>query len=270
MPARILVQLRPARPTTVPPEHTGPAINAAFLGAVGRADKELATRLHDSPKFKSFTLSPLLGEDNRPPTAPGVPAWFQVGLLTDTHTATVLTALQSTLALRIGRSDYRVDSARLVAAQSYREIAAHAQPRTRWAVRLVTPVSFASPIGTGARREFPWPDAARVFDNLARRWERFAADVRLPESVWTAIDAHLEASGGDVRITDHLIEPSRRAHRDGYRHGAVGTVEYHLAAPEDVPPAGCCALDALCQFATYAGFGDRTAFGMGCVRLPQV
>lgn len=82
MPTRIVVGLVPVDGNAVPPQHTGPAVYAALLKAVGRVDPGLAARLHDSPKFKSFTITPVLGEDDLTPTEGGGPRGSRWGCST--------------------------------------------------------------------------------------------------------------------------------------------------------------------------------------------
>jgi CRISPR-associated endoribonuclease Cas6 len=243
-------------------------VHAALLAAIRQVAQPLAQHLHDGPKFKSFTTTPLLGTDDRSPTAPGMPARFEVGLLTDTNTATVLAALTDTPTIHIGRTEYRVDGVELAGAAPYEVLAGQAEAHTEWTFDLLTPVSFATALGQGARRQHPWPDAVRVFTNLADRWDCFApSGLVLPADARTAIEDHLETSGGNVRLVEYLVEPSRLRDQDGYRRGAVGTVTYRLAAAGALPGVALRALDALAGFACYAGMGDRTALGMGHVRL---
>lgn len=267
MPVRIVVRLEPVRADGVPSLHTGPAVNAAFLDAVRDTDPDLAAAFHDSPRYKPFTLTPLLDDRDAAPSASGRAVRFEVGLLVDGHTATVLGALKSREGYAIGATGYRTTDVSIGALASFEDLAHQARPQVAWGFRLLTPVSFATARDEGARRERPWPEPARVFGNLAQRWDRFAGEVALPDSAHTAIEQHLETAGGQVRIVEHLVEPSQADRRAGYRHGSVGRVSYRLAAPDSVPDKGKLALDALTAFAPFAGFGDRTAYGMGHVRI---
>ena len=267
MPVRIVVRLDPVRPEAVPPRHTGPAVNAAFLAAVRDADPGLAAVLHDSPRYKPFTLTPLLDDRDGAPSAPGAAARFEVGLLVDGHTAAVLAALQTRTSYMVADTEYRTTGVSITAIVSFEDLAGQARPRAAWGFRLLTPVSFATARDEGPRRERPWPEPVRVFGNLAQRWNSFAGGVTLPDVVQTVTQRHLETAGGQVRIVEHLIEPSQGDRRAGYRHGSVGRVSYRLADPGSAPEEGKLALDALAAFACFAGFGDRTANGMGHVRL---
>jgi CRISPR-associated endoribonuclease Cas6 len=268
VPTRIAVRLSPAHRRAIPPQHTGPAIHAVLLGAVRRADPALAAHLHDSPKFKCFTLTPLLrADDDTPPRTPGEPARFEIGLLDDTHTAMILSALAGTETVEVGRTTYHLDAVDLTTTTSYPELAAQTRPATSWEFDLLTPVSFATPRDQGPRKQLPWPDATRVFTNLADRWDTFSPHgFAMPPDARTAIDEHLEVDAGAVHLVEHLVEPSRREHPDGYRRGSVGRVTFRLAMAKQLPEVAHHAVAALAQFAGYAGMGDRTAMGMGYTR----
>lgn len=266
MPTQIVVSLVPTAATAVPPPHTGPAVYAAFLKAVRAVDPELSAIMHDSPRYKPFTLSPIVDEGGRAPTEPGRPARIVVGLLVDAYAAPVLAALHAAAGHQIAQTRYRtVDVA--AHAVSYAELATGADPAaTTWAFDLLTPVGFATGRGDGARRQRPWPDAERVFGNLARRWDAFAGEVALPTSAEATVADHLEVVDAEVRVVAHLVEPRQPNPEHRFRRGAVGAVTYRLAEPTAVPGDARRAVDALATFATYAGFGDRTAMGMGYVR----
>ena len=105
----------------------------------------------------------------------------------------------------------------------------------------------------------------RVLRNLAARWDTFAGDVALPPDTVAVLSDHVEVVDGDLRIIEHLVEPSNRDSPAGYLRGSVGTVRYRLADAHRVPAEIRRALDALAGFAEFAGFGDRTAMGMGYV-----
>jgi CRISPR-associated endoribonuclease Cas6 len=266
MPVRIAVALTPEHDrAAAPPPHTGPAMYAAFLGAVRERHPELSIALHDSVRYKPFVLTPLLDDCDRAPREAG-PARFEVGLLSDELTGPVLGALTGLDRVRVGRTWYLPDPPEVVSAAPYPELALAAEPATEWSFRLLTPVGFASARDEPVRRQRPWPDPVRVLRNLAARWDTFAGDVALPLDTVAVLSDHVEVVDGDLRITEHLVEPSKRDSPAGYLRGSVGTVRYRLADAHRVPAEIRRALDALAGFAEFAGFGDRTAMGMGYVR----
>lgn len=261
MPARIVVQLEPVRDTAVPAEHTGPAVYAAVLDGIRDVDEELARALHDRPPYKPFAISPLLAGWGTSSAEPKGAARFEVSLLIDALVAPVLMALVGRAEHLISTTAYRTASVLPGPVVPYDALLRRARPRISWTFQLLTPVSFATASDEGVRRERPWPDAVRVLGNLASRWETFAGE--LTSGVAAAVTDHAETVGGDVRIVQHLV----KADSSIYRRGAVGSVQYRLAAPRSIPREAVRAVDALASFAEYAGFGDRTAVGMGHVRL---
>ncbi|WFE29430.1 hypothetical protein O7623_09675 [Solwaraspora sp. WMMD791] len=77
--------------------------------------------LHDSSRYKPFTLSPIVDEGSRAPTEPDAPARIVVGLLVDAYAAPVLAALHDAAEHQIAQTRYRtVDVA--VHAVSYAEV----------------------------------------------------------------------------------------------------------------------------------------------------
>ena len=269
MPVRLTVTLKSVHVRAVPPHHTGPAVYAAFLNAVAAAHPTLSAALHDAPKYKPFTLTPLLDAEDNAPRTPGGPARFEVGLLAEELTGPVFGALADHVQYRIGNTQFRMADVSITSAQSYETLAQQADSHASWDFRLVTPVSFATAKEQGPRRQQPWPDPVRVLHNLADRWNTFAG-VALPPQVWDVISNHVEVSAGQLRIVEYLVEPGRRGAPAGYRKGSVGTVSYRLASAESVAAPILRAVDALASFAEWAGFGDRTAIGMGHVRRRHI
>ena len=105
-----------------------------------------------------------------------------------------------------------------------------------------------------------------MFGNLARRGDAFAGEVALLPTAATAIAEHLEVVDAQLRMAAHLVEPGQRSPEHRFRRGTAGSVTYQLAEAAGVPGEARRAVDALAVFAGYAGFGDRTAMGMGHVR----
>ncbi|MGH3623677.1 MAG: CRISPR system precrRNA processing endoribonuclease RAMP protein Cas6 [Sciscionella sp.] len=267
VPVRIRVALTPLLEWTVPPPHTGPAVYAALLRAVSAQQPVLSAVLHDTDGYKPFTITPVLNAHDGAVRTAGESARFEVALLADELTAAVLGGLQGYSRYRIGTTEYRVDEVAVSAAASYAELARGASTTaSEWQFRLLTAVGFATAKDEGARRHRPWPDPVRVLGNLAERWDAFAGEVVLPAGLQDAVAEHAEAVAGELRIVEHLVKPARSPQPAVYGRGCTGTVTYRLAVARAVPAEIRRALDALATFADYAGFGDRTAVGMGHVR----
>lgn len=144
---------------------------------------------------------------------------------------------------------------------SYRALLDGARPVTSWSLELVTPVSFATGRGEGARRQRILPDPERVFGTLASRWRALAGQVGLPDGLDEVIRDRLELVDCHLDSAQHLAKAGTLP-----RRGCVGRVRYAVADAAGVAEPVLAALDALATFALVAGVGDRTAVGMGHVR----
>ncbi|WP_396911962.1 CRISPR system precrRNA processing endoribonuclease RAMP protein Cas6 [Mycolicibacterium sp.] len=265
MPARIIVHLEPAgeRPP-VPPPHTGPAVNAAFLAALrdtGEAD--LSSALHDTRPPKPFALTPLLDERDRRANASSKQVRFEIGILADSLTAPVLQALATTGDVRVARCQYRIAAVELAGAEPYPELLAAAAPADRWTLRIATPVAFFTAREEGARRVRPFPEPEWVFSVLYRKWNAFAPNAALDEATPQIITQNLEIADYRLAMAEHLLKAGVPPVR-----GSLGQVAYRIADTRRATPDARAGVDALVRFSAYAGIGDRTTIGMGYA-VPQ-
>ncbi|MFC4908490.1 CRISPR-associated endoribonuclease Cas6 [Actinomadura gamaensis] len=264
MPARIIVHLEPtgARPP-VPPPHTGPAVNAAFLAALRDfGEDDLSSALHETRPPKPFSLTPLLDERDRPAGASGG-VRFEVGVLVDSLTAPILQALAATGNVRVARCVYRVAAVGVGRAEPFSDLAAAARPVERWTLRIATPVAFFTAREEGVRRVRPFPESEWVFADLYRKWNAFAPEAALDESTGQAIRQNLEVADYRLTMAEHLLKAGVPPAR-----GSIGTITYRVADTRRSTPEARAGLDALVRFSAYSGIGDRTTIGMGHV-LPQ-
>ncbi|GAA2162010.1 CRISPR system precrRNA processing endoribonuclease RAMP protein Cas6 [Actinomadura napierensis] len=265
MPARIIVHLEPAggRPP-VPPPHTGPAVNAAFLAALRDfGESDLSSALHETRPPKPFALTPLLDEQDRRAGASSERVRFEIGVLVDSLTAPILQALAATENVRVARCLYRVASVGIGRAEAFPDLAAGARPADRWALRIATPVAFFTAREEGARRVRPFPEPEWVLADLYRKWTAFAPDAPLDEATSQAITQNIEIADYRLTMTEHLLKANVPPVR-----GSVGKVVYRVADTRRSSPEALASLDTLVRFSAYAGIGDRTTIGMGHV-LPQ-
>lgn len=265
MPARIIVHLEPAGPRPpVPPPHTGPAVNAAFLAALRDAGEAgLSSALHETKPPKPFALTPLLDEQGRRASPSSKQVRFEVGLLAESLTATVLPALAATEDVRVARCQYKIESVELAGADPFPDLLAAAHPADRWTLRIVTPVAFFTAREEGVRRVRPFPEPEWVFSDLYRKWEAFAPQVALDEATAHAITRNLEVADYRLTMAEHLLKAGVPAVR-----GSIGKITYRIADTRRTTPHAQAGLDALVRFSAYTGIGDRTTIGMGHV-LPS-
>lgn len=265
MPARIIVQLEPAGAhSPVPPPHTGPAVNAAFLGALRDASESgLSAALHDTKPPKPYALTPLLDENNRRADASSRKVRFEVGILADSLTAPVLHALTVTEKMRVARCLYRVVSVDLVGAAPYPDLLAAGRVVEQWTFQVITPVGFFTAREEGVRRVRPFPEPEWVFSDLYRKWNAFASGAGLGDEVGQAITQNLEVADYRLTMAEHLLKANVPPAR-----GSIGEIVYRVADTRESPAEAQRRLDVLVRFSAYAGIGDRTGIGMGYV-LPS-
>jgi CRISPR-associated endoribonuclease Cas6 len=270
MPARITVHLAPASGRApVPPAHTGPGVNAAFLAALRDAgEDDLAKALHGAGSPKPYALTPLVDERNRRAEASSAKVRFEIGVLADPLTGPILQALAATSVMRVARCVYQIAAVELIGAEPYPELLADARPGDRWGMDIRTPVAFFTAREEGARRVRVFPEPEWVFADLHRRWRAFASEpasepAALDEAVGEAVTGHLEVTDHRLSMAEHLVKAGAPPGR-----GSVGEVAYRVVDAHRLGPATLASLDALMRFSAYAGIGDRTAVGMGYV-LPS-
>lgn len=261
MPARIVVSLTPTSPNALPPPQTGPAVNAAVLAAIRDGlSPELSAALHDGPPPRPFAVTPLLDEHQQAPSRTSRHVRFEIGVLLDHLVGPVLACLATHNTWRFGTTGYTASDVTLAAAETYPDLLAAAPPATSWELTMITPVSFATGRGDGARRQHVLPEPTRVFATLAARWRTWSPETPLPVTIDSAIIDHLEIVDLRLRTIEYLVKTGTPP-----RRGCVGYVRYRLADPAGVTPETRGGIEALARFARYAGIGDRTASGMGYI-----
>jgi CRISPR-associated endoribonuclease Cas6 len=272
VPVRVAVHLAAvADRLPVPPPHTGPAVYYAVLSALraSPAGATWATTVHDAPRHKPLSLTALLDEDDRLAGPASTAVRFEIGVLTDELTAPLLVALKEAAVLRIARCRYRIADLDVAAVVSYPQLVDEGDAAAgEWALRLVTPVAFESAREEGARRLRTLPEPEWVFGSLLARWSDRRDAPRLDSRTAAFIASHLAVTDWSLSRADHLVLPADagRGRKELVWRGSVGQVSYRLA-DRAVPDGVRASLDTLARFSVFAGIGDRTNVGMGCVRL---
>ncbi|TDC84511.1 CRISPR system precrRNA processing endoribonuclease RAMP protein Cas6, partial [Actinomadura sp. 7K507] len=245
----------------VPPPHTGPAVNAAFLAALRDSGEDgLSDALHETKPPKPFALTPLLDDRDRRASASSKHVRFEVGILADSLTASVLPALAATTNVRVARCQYKIATVELAGAAPFPDLLAAARPADQWTLRVVTPVAFFTAREEGARRVRPFPEPEWVFSDLYRKWNAFAPQAPLDEATAHAITQNLEVADYRLTMAEHLLKANVPPVR-----GSIGQITYRIADTRRTTPQAQAGLDALVRFSAYAGIGDRTTVGMGHV-----
>lgn len=279
MPHSLVLNLLPT--TSIPTNHlSGRHLHALFLELVSALNPDLATTLHQQTTEKAFALSPLqiVGKPQRKKAFPdqlqwqhrqaipaGTPCWWRIALLDETLFGS-LTHLWLNLdrnrPWRLGPAELQV-SRILGTAQpdqpwanfaSYHQLYEQADDGTqhndasdrKLAFHFCTPTTFRHKRYDSA---LPTPEA--VFQSLLRRWNRYSG-LPFPH---TLIE-HIYPSFFDIHTEIAIDSRSKLI-------GCVGTVVFQILG--EVEPVTIKQINALANYAVYAGVGRKTPMGMGMV-----
>ncbi|PZU97766.1 MAG: CRISPR-associated endoribonuclease Cas6 [Pseudanabaena sp.] len=292
MPHSLVVNFMPKTP--IYPEYlTGRHIHALFLTLVSSVDKELGDRLHSEKANKGFGLSPILVMGNRslvmgnrssvigkpkpkrtsqsPITnhqaqnhqlliPPSTPCWWRITLL-DEVLFSKLTGLWLNLnpdrAFHLGSADLYITSilGTPQSSQPWANFATYQQiyDRTSETERnitfhLATPTAFRQ-----GKYDSPLPTRDNVFKSLCDRWNTYS---EIP--INSEIIEYIFPSKFDIKT-----EVVKNYDTHSFI-GCVGEIGYRIlgeASPETIKQ-----INALADFAMFAGIGRKTTMGMGMVR----
>lgn len=246
---------------------TGHQTHALFLDLIRQIDPSLATRLHEEPTYRPFTVSPLNGGERRGEQIilqSGQYCRFRVTLLD----GEALWRCLNTYALKRKLPICRVGEVTL---QMHRIIAAPQDDTTGWAgystwpllssttPRKIITFRFASPtaFSLGKRQFALMPDPGFVWDSLTRVWNKYAADpLKVDRMEMRAfVESHVTVKNTCTK-TAVLHFPTH------LQRGFIGTCSYHIQSGKYASH-----LAALAEFARYAGIGSKTTMGMGQARV---
>jgi len=232
---------------------TGPAVQAAFLHAVRRTDPRTAEHLHDAPGPRPYSISPLLGT-NTAEHARGI----RIGLLDDRLIPTVVTAMETNVAWRIGNSTFTVDDL-AVAAVHWTDLYIPSD-NARWRMTMLTPTALRWKTRT-TETIWPFPEPRALLDSLARRWNTHATNPIEPDDIEDAKNT-TNITAAELTITPHLTVPPRGTRNGATTDGALGWVRFETEAPTTVAK--------LLALAYFAGAGSQTTKGMGVVDITAI
>jgi CRISPR-associated endoribonuclease Cas6 len=250
---------------------TGRHLHALFLTLVSSVDKELGALLHSSKADKAFTLSPLQIQrthDRLPRTLQvshekailaAIPCWWRISLLDDTLFGK-LTHLWLNLnpkhSWHLGSADLHITSI-LGTPQStqpwanactYTQLYEQASESDR-----ILNFTFATPVAfRQGGYDTVLPSKECVFNSLISRWNKYSGIEfsNIPvESIYPSF---------------FNIQTEVLSNYDSKFIGCIGEISYRILG--DVEPIAIRQINALADFALYAGVGRKTTMGMGMAR----
>lgn len=248
----------------------GRECHALFLRRIASADVPLAEMLHRSQANKPFTVSAICMTGRytgRPSIAKDADYWIRFtsldGRLTGRLLADVLPNLPDRITL--GPAEFTVGTP--IVDNGAHPWSGQATPQTiadRWlgAERLPRQITLEAISPTCVRRirrEWVLPTPAVVFDSLLRSWNVFGTP-KFDGALTRLVEA-------DVNVDWFRLHTERFRLGEAPIKGWLGKVTYRVFAEDR---ALRVLLNALADFAVYAGVGYKTTQGLGQVRAVRL
>jgi CRISPR-associated endoribonuclease Cas6 len=250
---------------------TGRHHHALFLDLVRSVDSELATHLHGQTTDKAFTLSifqtphrqrNLLQWQHDRSIPAGTPCWWRISLIDDrlfSKLAHLWLAINRERTWQIGQVDLQLvsilsnpqtdrDWASFITYQQLYDRASTTDRQIQFT--FYTPTTFRV-----TKFDDPLPSIDRIFNSLLKRWNCYS---NIPF---------------DRQSIEHIYAKYFRTHSEiaidsrSKFIGFVGDITCQILG--DVAPETIQQINALADFAIYAGVGRKTPMGMGMVRRQE-
>ena len=270
MPYSLVLNLLPRSP--IPQAHlSGRHLHALFLDLVRSVDSDLARTLHQQQSEKAFTLSPLqVGNSKKNllqwqhdrSVPAGTPCWWRISLLDDALFSKLMHLwlnLSPSQAWHLGAADLQVVNVLGTpqAQQSWANFATYAQlyeqasdQERQINFQFCTPTTFRQ-----TKYDCALPTKESVFQSLLRKWNHYSG-MSFPERILEPI----YPSFFDIRTEIAIDSRSKFI-------GCVGNVTFQILG--EVEAEIVKQINALADFAIFAGVGRKTPMGMGMVRRNQ-
>jgi CRISPR-associated endoribonuclease Cas6 len=248
------------------PQTQGRFALSAFLDIVERVDPILSQVLHDAPNSKPFTVSQLRGlpvaREGEIRVRAGHECYLRVTLAgEDLFTAFIQRFLYGTArpTIRLGHTEFGVSEvatapgSHLWSGYTTSEALLN-EARTEDTIGL----EFASPFSfsLGDNRAEIMPRAELIFGGLQRKWVQWCA-AQLPAQI------DREWLRENVLVSDWRMHSRMLRYGSQAQIGSEGTMIFQVFAHA---PDVLRTLNALADFAFFAGVGRKTTQGMGQVR----
>ncbi len=263
----VILELAAKHPATLPVT-VGQQTHALFLNLISQVDPCLATRLHEEPGYRPFTVSFLSGghrHGDHLALQSGERCFLRVTLLDGGPLWSCLRTRFTEGArapLSLGAAQLELD--RLISTPA-------ADPTgwaafTDWRALALTParssitLRFASPtaFSLGQRQFSLSPDPTLVWRSLLRTWNLYAPEeyrlAKEPLRDFISSAVFVERSTVSLATVHYATHPQR---------GFVGECRYLIRRSEQEAARHVA---MLAEFSRYAGIGSKTTMGMGQVR----
>ena len=242
MPAVLRVSLTGGNPPATQPVH----LPALFLDCLAAGDASLVACLRDARPPRPYTLSRFYRRDG---------CWlWRVALLCDDLLGPLRAGLERLGTLPLAEALVPLDIAGIEVRQiSYEELLRQAAEERRLRLHFLSPTSFRTGLVS-----YPLPDPLVVFQSWWMHWNAFAP-VKLERVLLDVAAVHMAIARHELRT--QVVDLSV-----GQAVGFVGSVTLLAVQAHRLGNKVLRRLNALADYATFCGTGQRTAQGMGQTR----
>jgi CRISPR-associated endoribonuclease Cas6 len=261
----VILELYPIKDVTIPIS-IGTKSHASFLNLIGQFNPALSARLHDEPRYRPYTVSPLYGGKilgERMALKRVQPCHLRVTLL---DSGGIWSALQTyyqetrPIYMELGDADFRLIRMLIESGTGPTKWAGYAdwQMLATIAAQSIITMNFstATAFSLGERQFCLFPEPSLVWGSLLRTWNRYA-----PVRMYMEKQTIHESLGRHIAVTACKLHHAFLHFPTYVQKGFVGRCTYHLNADQQLAEH----LTTLAAFAQYAGVGYKTTMGMGQV-----
>jgi CRISPR-associated endoribonuclease Cas6 len=262
--ASFILHLRPLTPLSVQ-RHIGRYVNGMVYHLLGAVDSTLSAWVHDEADPKPFTVSPLQGTFRRidgewcavPQEVYQVRGTVLMPALYEAIGDALLSLYTGTRELRIDTATFHIEQLSIPPAPAPRvgvcrpaDLLAAAGTSRDITLAFLSPTAFKRD-----KQHLLFPQPWNVFGSLARSWTAFA-DLPLVADLAAFYE-------NEVAVSRHRLETQVIPGGKFQLIGFIGECTFRLPARADNEMVRH--LNALADFAMYAGVGMKTTQGMGQV-----
>lgn len=239
----------------------GEALHGFFYNVLKTHQPALAARLHRSTAETPFTLSPFLEsveiKEGYCFLKKDKPATFRLTFLDEEILTATVAALFNTIAQGtnlefcgkpVSISQVNLQRGKMVSFTSFDKILAEAKAEPIVTLEFFSPTCFKA-----GKTQMLFPEPRLVFSSLLKKWNAFSTSKIPPESI---------PELASIKVASYDLHTSLVRFSNYKIIGSMGRITYEL--PRGTPQVK--ALNALADFAFYAGTGAKTTMGMGQTR----
>lgn len=239
----------------------GEALHKLFYAVLKANSPGLATKLHRTNGEVPFSISPFLEnygvKEGYCILTKDKPATFRLTFLHEEILIAAVSAFFSAVAQGkplefcgkpVSISEINLRRGRFVSFTSFDKILTEARPESTVTLEFFSPTCFKA-----GRTQLLFPEPRLVFTSLLKKWNAFSPNKLAQEA---------SADFGSIKVASYDLHTSL-VRFSGYKIiGSVGKITYKLPQGADQLKI----VNALADFAFYAGTGAKTTMGMGQTR----